>query len=118
MEKKLKAGASFFMTQPVFDRNGADRLRYLKDRTGARILCGIMPLVSYRNAVFMKNEMTGIDISDEIIERYKDCQTKEDGESVGIAISKEVMGLTEDFVDGYYFSFPFNRVYLLDKILR
>lgn len=118
IEKKTKSGASFFMTQPVFDKKGADTLKYLKEMTGAKILCGIMPLVSYKNAIFMKNEMTGIDISDEIIERYKDCRTKEQGEAVGIAISKEIIKLTENFVDGYYFSFPFNRVYLLDKILR
>ncbi len=118
IEKKINAGASFFMTQPVFDKNGAEILHYFKKKTGARILCGIMPLVSYKNAIFMKNEMTGIDISDEIIERYGKCQTKEEGEAVGIAISKEVMRLTWDFVDGYYYSFPFNRVYLLDKILH
>lgn len=118
MEKKLKAGASFFMTQPVFDKSGADKLKYLKENTGARILCGIMPFVSYKNAVFMKNEMTGIEVSDEIIEQYKDCQTKEQGEAAGVAIARNVIKLTESFVDGYYFSFPFNRVYLLDRILH
>lgn len=118
MEKKIKSGASFFMTQPVFDKNGADKLKYLKEKTGARIFCGIMPLVSYKNAVFMKNEMTGIEISDEVIERYKDCMTKEQGEAVGVQIAKEVITLTENFVDGYYFSFPFNRVYLLNRILN
>ena len=33
-------------------------------------------------------------------------------------IAREMIELTEDFADGYYFSFPFNRVYLLDKILK
>ena len=37
----------------------------------------------------MKNEMTGIEVSDEIIARYKECVTKEDGESVGVEIAKE-----------------------------
>lgn len=118
IEKKIKAGASFFMTQPVFDKKGAEILHLFKEKTGARILCGIMPLVSYKNAIFMKNEMAGIDISDEIIERYRECHTKEEGEAVGISIAKEVMKLTENFVDGYYYSFPFNRVYLLNKILN
>ena len=44
--------------------------------------------------------------------------TKEEGEAVGIEIAREVMAQTADFVDGYYFSFPFNRVYLLEKILQ
>lgn len=117
IKKKMCAGASFFLTQPVFDQAGAEKLQYIKEKTGARILCGIMPFVSLRNAVFMKNEMTGIEVSDEIIERYRDCTTKEAGEAVGVAIAREVIAMTKDFADGFYFSFPFNRVYLLEKIL-
>ena len=117
VKKKMEAGATFFFTQPVFDDNGVARLKQVKNETGARILCGIMPFVSLKNAVFMKNEMTGIEVSDEIISRYRKCVTKEDGEAVGVQIAKEVIAKTTDFVDGYYFSFPFNRVYLLDRIL-
>lgn len=115
--KKLQAGASFFLTQPVFDEAGAKKLKKIKSATGARILCGIMPFVSLKNAVFMKNEMTGIEVTDEIIGRYLNCRTKEDGEAVGVSIAREVIAMTSDFVDGYYFSFPFNRVYLLERIL-
>ena len=43
--------------------------------------------------------------------------TREEGEAVGIEIAKEIIAYTEDFVDGYYFSFPFNRVYMLEKIM-
>lgn len=117
IRKKMQMGAAFFLTQPVFSRKGAELLRQIKEETGARILCGIMPLVSRKNAVFMKNEMTGIVVDDAVIARYPENGTKEEGEQVGIAIAKEVMQMTEDFADGYYFSFPFNRVYLLEKIL-
>lgn len=118
VKKKMAAGATFFMTQPVFSRESADRIREIKDRTGARILCGIMPLVSRRNALFMKNEMTGIDVTQEIVERYPVDANKAEGEAVGIAIAKEMIHYINDFTDGYYFSFPFNRVYLLSKIME
>lgn len=118
VKKKQAAGATFFMTQPVFDINGANKIKRFKDETGARILCGIMPFVSLKNASFMKNEMTGIEVPDEIIDRYKADFTKEEGEQMGIEIAREVIGFTKDFVDGYYFSFPFNRVHMLDKILK
>ncbi len=118
IKKKMNAGATFFMTQPVFDKDGADLIKRIKEETGARILCGVMPFVSLRNATFMKNEMKGIEVSDYIIDRYKTCVTKEDGEAVGIAIAKEVIDMTKDYVDGYYFSFPFNRVYLLESIIN
>ena len=36
---------------------------------------------------------------------------------MGVEIAKEVIEKTSDFVNGYYFSFPFNRVYLLERII-
>ena len=118
VQRKMEAGARFFFTQPVFSREAADRVRRIKEETGARILCGIMPLISRRNALFMKNEIAGIAVTDELIARYPEKATREEGEAVGIAIAREVMEYTQEFVDGYYFSFPFNRVYLLEKILN
>ena len=118
VKRKMEAGAQFFLTQPVFTTEDADRLRRFKEETGARILCGIMPLISRKNASFMKNEIAGVNVTDEIIERYSENATREEGEAVGIEIAKEIIAYTEDFVDGYYFSFPFNRVYMLEKILN
>lgn len=118
VKRKMEAGAQFFLTQPVFTTEDADRLRRFKEETGARILCGIMPLISRKNASFMKNEIAGVNVTDEIIERYPENATREEGEAVGIEIAKEIIAYTQDFVDGYYFSFPFNRVYMLEKILN
>lgn len=118
VQRKMEAGAQFFFTQPVFSKEAAERVRKIKEETGARILCGIMPLISRRNAMFMKNEIAGIAVTDELIARYPENATREEGEAVGVAIAKEVMEYTQGFVDGYYFSFPFNRVYLLEKILK
>ena len=118
VKRKMDAGAKFFFTQPIFSKEAAERVRKIKEETGARILCGIMPLISRRNAMFMKNEIAGIAVTDELIARYPEDATREEGEAVGVAIAKEVMKDTQDFADGYYFSFPFNRVYLLEKILK
>jgi len=117
VKKKMQAGATFFLTQPVSTKESADKVRYIKEQTGARILCGIMPFVSLKNAAFMKNEMTGIDVTEEVLMRYRADMTKEEGEQVGIELAREMIKLTEDFADGYYFSFPFNRVSMLEKIL-
>lgn len=117
VKKKMEAGAEFFLTQPVFTKEEAERVRYIKNETGARILLGIMPLISRKNAMFMKNEIAGITVTDELIERYPKNATKEEGEAVGIEIAREIIKYSDDFVDGYYFSFPFNRVYMLEKIM-
>lgn len=118
VQKKMEAGAEFFLTQPVFTAEDAERLRRVKEETGARILCGIMPLVSRKNALFMKNEISGINVTDEVIERYPENADREDGENVGVELAKEMIAATRDFADGYYFSFPFNRTYLLKRIIQ
>lgn len=117
IKRKMEAGAEFFLTQPVFSRQQAQVLRAMKAETGATILVGVMPLVSRRNALFMKNEMAGIEIPDEIIERYGENATRQEGEECGIQIAREILGYTDDFADGYYFSFPFNRVHMLAHIV-
>lgn len=118
VQKKMEAGAEFFLTQPVFTAEDAERLHRVKEETGARILCGIMPLVSRKNALFMKNEISGVNVTDEVIERYPETADREDGENVGVELAKEMIAATRDFADGYYFSFPFNRTYLLKRIIQ
>lgn len=118
VQKKMEAGAEFFLTQPVFTAEDAERLRRVKQETGARILCGIMPLVSRKNALFMKNEISGVNVTDEVIERYPENAGREEGENVGVELAKEMIAATRDFADGYYFSFPFNRTYLLKRIIQ
>lgn len=118
VQKKMEAGAEFFLTQPVFTAEDAERLRRVKEETGARILCGIMPLVSRKNALFMKNEISGVNVTDEVVDRYPENADREDGENVGVELAKEMIAATRDFADGYYFSFPFNRTYLLKRIIQ
>lgn len=118
VKKKLAAGAQFFLTQPVFCEEDVQRLRYIKEETGARILCGIMPLISRRNALFMKNEIAGVNVPDELVERYPENGSRREGEAVGIELAKQMIKLTQDFADGYYFEFPFNRTYMLKEILN
>lgn len=118
VRRKLEAGASFFLTQPVFSKEAAGRVRKIKEETGARVLCGIMPFISRKNALFMKNEIAGVEVSDEIIEQYLENASREEGEAAGIAIARRMLAETADFADGYYFEFPFNRVRMLKQILQ
>lgn len=118
VRKKMEQGAEFFLTQPIFTESEAKRLKQIKEETGARILCGIMPLVSLRNALFIKNEMAGIQVDDTTLSRFRADMSREEGEMAGVGIARSVMEMTEEFVDGYYFSIPFNRVKLLEHILK
>ena len=116
MKNKIDAGCSYFLTQPIYSKEDIQRIRDLKEQVDAKILCGIMPLVSYRNANFIKNEMMGISVPDEIVDRYSPDMSKEEAEWVGAQIANEIIAELSDVADGYYFMLPFNRVSLMDKI--
>ena len=118
MQGKIEQGAKFFLTQPIYSREDAERIRILKEMVDTKILCGIMPLVSYRNANFIKNEIAGIYVPDEIINRYDPDMTREEAENVGVSIAKEMIELLDPIADGYYFMLPFNRVSLIEKIFK
>ena len=117
MKKKMDAGCAFFLTQPVYSEEELECLSWLKNQTGARILIGIMPLVSYRNALFIKNEMPGIFVPDEILVQYSPDGTRKEWEETAIKISKQIMEAGMDVGAGYYFMTPFQRVSLIQEII-
>ena len=118
MEKKCRAGASFFLTQPIYSDEDVERIRYIKSRIDTKIICGIMPLVSYRNAVFMKNEITGIHVPDEIIAQYRKDMSREEAQAAGVRIAVEIAEKLRDTADGYYFMVPFNRARMIAEIME
>lgn len=117
MKRKIGAGAMYFLTQPIYSSDDVERIRMLKERVDTKIICGVMPFVSYRNASFVKNEISGINVPDEIMSRYHPDMDREDAENVGAAIAREMVELLDPIADGYYFMLPFNRVSLLEKIM-
>lgn len=118
MRKKIEAGCGYFLTQPIYSDEDIERVRALKKMTGAKILCGIMPLVSLKNARFMQNEMPGIHVPDEIVERYHADMKREDAEETAVQICVEIGRKMSDFADGYYIMTPFNRVQLVNRIIH
>ena len=118
MEKKIEAGASYFLTQPIFSIEETERIRKIKKEVDTRILCGIMPLVSYRNACFIRNDVTGIQVPEQVIQAFDPGMSKEQGEETGVRIARQMMEELKDVADGYYFMLPFNRAYLAARCLH
>ena len=117
MQKKIDAGVSWFMTQTIYSDEEVEKLARMKRELDTKILCGIMPLVSYRNAMFIKNEMPGIHVPDEIVEQYRPDMSRAEAEAVAVDISLEVIDKLKDVADGFYFMTPFNRVELIGRII-
>ena len=116
-KKKVENGVTMFLTQPVLTEKALENLKLAYEELDAKILGGIMPVVSYKNACFMNNEIPGINVSDEIIEKYKDI-SKEEASKLAVSISTEIATEIEPYVDGYYFITPFNRVDLITEIIE
>ena len=83
---------------------------------GVRLLAGILPVVSQRNALFMENEVSGIHVAPEIIERYTGLDRAE-GEALGLELSVEMARAALPFADGFYLMTPFNRVALMERLV-
>ena len=78
-------------------------------------LIGIWPLVSYRNAEFLANEVPGVVVPDSVLERMQRVADKEAAREEGLAIARETLSQIRDMVQGVQVSAPFGRVqYALD----
>ncbi len=116
-KRKIENGVSVLFTQPVLTRKAFDNLKRAREELDVKILGGIMPVVSYRNACFMNNEMAGIDVDSRIIEAYRD-KSREEGEDLAWEISTRVAREISPYVDGYYLITPFKRVDLILRIIE
>jgi homocysteine S-methyltransferase len=117
MKQKMQEGCGYFLTQPIYSEEDIERIQYLKEQTGAKICCGIMPLVSYKNAYFIANEMPGIRVPKEIVDAYKEDMTREESEAIAVEISLSIARKLYSIADGFYFMTPFNRVSLICRII-
>lgn len=114
-EWKVEAGAEYAITQPTFDvgqlKNFLKRIEHCR----IPVIAGIWPLVSYRNAEFLANEVPGVVVPDKILERMAKVSDKDAAREEGLAIARETLVEVSDLVQGVQVSAPFGRVqYALD----
>ncbi|NMC27981.1 MAG: bifunctional homocysteine S-methyltransferase/methylenetetrahydrofolate reductase [Syntrophomonadaceae bacterium] len=116
-QKKIDNGAAVFLTQPVLSRRAVENIALARERLAARILGGILPIVSYKNACFVNNEISGISVADEIVEQYRGL-SKEEGGKLAVEISNQMVRSVYPFVDGFYLITPFKRIDLVVEIIK
>ncbi len=111
---KVDAGAEYAVTQPVFD---VEALVKFLDRTRASgmtipVVAGIWPLISLRNAEFMKNEVPGVVVPDAVVSRMARAQEKgkEEAMAEGVRIAREIVDQIKDRVAGLQISAPLGRI--------
>jgi len=111
-ELKVEAGADFAVTQPVFDIEQFRRfLRRIERITQARIpiVAGLWPLTSFRNAEFLNNEVPGVSVPPEVMERMRQADTGDRARVEGVKIAQETLLEIRDLVQGVQITAPFGR---------
>ena len=116
-KEKEEAGVCGFLTQPVLSPEAMENLQRAREELKGKLLGGIFPVVSHRNAVFLNNEIAGIRVSEEIIARYEG-KDRETCEALAVELSVETANQIAPYTDGLYIMTPFKRVSLIEKILK
>ncbi len=115
--KKVENGVEVFYTQPVLSENAIENIKIAKKELKAKIMGGIIPIVSHRNAVFMNEEISGINVDEKIIAAYENL-TREEAAELAVSMSLEFIEQIEEYVDGLYLITPFNRVEIIRDIVN
>jgi len=107
-EYKVEAGAEYAVTQPVFDLTLLENFLKRIEHCRIPVVAGIWPLVSLRNAEFMRNELR-VSVPDTILERMSRAPSPEVAREEGIVIAREMLAAVRDMVQGAQISAPMGR---------
>lgn len=116
-QDKLRHGVDGFLTQPVHSRRALENLQTARKELDGKLLGGIMPIVSYKNACFMNSEIAGISVSDEIIRQYEGLD-RDSASSLAVKLTTEIAQSMAEYVDGFYMITPFMRTDLICEIMK
>ena len=115
-QEKEENGACGFLTQPVLTAQALENLKLARKTLKGKILGGIIPVVSQRNALFMNSEISGITVDEQIIKLYEGAD-RERGEELAVSVSTAIAREIAPYVDGYYLMTPFGRTNLMTRIM-
>ncbi|HEY3056489.1 MAG TPA: bifunctional homocysteine S-methyltransferase/methylenetetrahydrofolate reductase, partial [Thermoanaerobaculia bacterium] len=120
LDWKVKAGAEYAITQPVFDVRQLETFLQRIEHMELPIVAGIWPLLSYRNAQFMNNEVPGVSVPDDVMERMRIASEKgkEFGLREGVTIARETLERVRESVAGVQVSAPLGRVDLALQVFE
>ena len=121
LHRKIKAGADFFLTQPIYHpEDGPKLIEAYEAKHGKfdkHILAGILPLVSEKHANFLHHEVPGIFIPDEARKRIGATSDVESGVKVGTELAVELIEQIKGWASGIYIMPQFHRYDMVSDII-
>ena len=116
-EKKVAGGAKVLFTQPLFSKDSIENLKEARERLDCKIMAGILPIASYKNALFLNNEVSGIRIPENVLSLLKD-KKPDDALKVSYDYSMRTVREVTDFCDGYYLMTPLKKIDLVVSLIE
>lgn len=116
-KEKEQCGMEGFLTQPVFSKRALENLKRARNELSGSLYGGILPIVSYKNACFLQNEISGMDIPSDLAARYQGLDRTQ-SEELALQICIQTAKTMEEWVDGYYLMTPFSRVDLMIRLIQ
>ena len=116
-QEKEANGVAGFLTQPVLSAEALENLKLARSVLQGKLLGGVFPVVSHRNACFLNNEVAGIRVCDEIVALYEG-KDRQAGEELAVTVSAKVIEAITPYTDGLYLITPFRRVELMRRIIE
>jgi len=114
---KIEAGAEYIVTQPVFDLDQLEALVKFVEPYRVPVIAGIWPLISYRNAEFMVNELR-VPVPEVFLERMRKADSAEAARAEGVAIAQEMLGRARHVAQGAQLSAPFSRYSMAIEVMQ
>ncbi|MFX3624904.1 MAG: bifunctional homocysteine S-methyltransferase/methylenetetrahydrofolate reductase [Ectobacillus sp.] len=118
MEKKIEAGADYFLTQPIYDEEVLVKTYEAVKHVEQPVFVGIMPLVSKRNADFLHYEVPGITLPESIRRRMGEHEDPEAAILEGIRISQQLIDAAMELFHGIYLVTPFLKYEITEELIR
>ena len=106
--RKEEAGASAFLTQSYFEPRALENIRLAREKLHAKLYVGILPPSSYKNALFLHNEVPGITIPQELLDGLEGTD-RSSAAAVSLNWCRNLMDSASACCDGYYLMTPVRR---------
>ncbi|HGY12222.1 MAG TPA: homocysteine methyltransferase [Desulfobacterales bacterium] len=115
LAKKVASGCRFIVTQPIYDEETAKEIHEAVKHLNVPVIMGILPLLSYKHAVFLHDKVAGIAVPEPLRKRMEEAQypAKE-----GVSQARQMLELAKKMFSGACIMPPFDRFEILPDILK
>jgi homocysteine S-methyltransferase len=114
LERKVKSGAGFVVTQPIYDEITAKKIHMATKDLGVPVIMGILPLLSFRHAIFLHDKVAGIAVPESF---RREMEQSNDPIKTGVIQSRQMLELAGKMFSGACVMPPFDRFDILEQIL-